>query len=106
MDEVVGGGGSPSYMSHVRRVSPRVLYNGALATPVMQLKLLLKSETGDWLFEGDSNGDGEGEAEAEGGGEGDGGWVESEGEAEAEGGVESERESEAAAVCRGSPGLR
>lgn len=87
-----------------------MLYNGALATPVMQLKLLLKSETGDWLFEGDSNGDGEseaeGEAEAEGGGEGDGGWVESEreGEAEAEGGVESERESEAAAVCRGSPG--
>ena len=85
-------------MFHVRGVSPRVLYNGALATPVMQLKLLLKSEMGDWLFESDSEVEGEGNSVDEGKGEG-----ESESESEAEGGAEGE--GEATAVCRGSPGI-
>ena len=76
-------------MFHVCRVSARVLYNGALATPVMQLKLLLKSETGDCLFERDSEGDDEGEGKDEGGSESD---------------TERDDEGEAAAVCRGSPG--
>ena len=90
-------------MMHVRRVSARVLYNGALATPVMQLKLLLKSEMGDWLSEGDGEGDGNGDSEGEGDGDGD---SEGEGESDCEAGGGGDGKGEAAAVCRGSPGLR